>query len=93
VLTRATHENIQSLAAGINPYNPALQAWLNSTGLAPNDPRALQVLGYELTRQSTMIGFIEAFGFVTLSFLVLIPFVLLLKQTGGSSPFADASKH
>lgn len=93
VLTRATHENIQSLAAGINPYNPALQGWLNSTGLAPNDPRALQVLGYELTRQSTMIGFIEAFGFVTLSFLVLIPFVLLLKQTGGSSPFADASKH
>jgi DHA2 family multidrug resistance protein len=37
------------------------------------------MLGLELMRQSTMIGFIEAFGFVTLSFLVLIPLVLLLR--------------
>ena len=35
-------------------------------------------------RQSTMLGFLEAFGFVTLSFLVLIPFVLLLKRAAGS---------
>jgi DHA2 family multidrug resistance protein len=93
ILTRATHENLQTLSAGINPYNPALHMWLNSTGLSPTDPRAMQILGYELTRQSTMIGFIEAFGFVTLSFLLLIPFVLLLRQTGAASPFGDVGKH
>ena len=90
VLTRTTHENWQSLAAGINPYNPALRSWLDGTGLSISDPRTQQILGMELTRQSTMIGFVEAFGFVTLSFLILIPFVLLLKQTGAASPFADA---
>jgi DHA2 family multidrug resistance protein len=37
------------------------------------------VLSQELTRQSTMLGFIAAFVFITLSFLALIPFVLLLK--------------
>jgi DHA2 family multidrug resistance protein len=31
-----------------------------------------------------MIGFIEAFGFVTLSFLLLIPLVLLLRKQGDS---------
>jgi len=92
VLTRASHANWQSLGAGINPYNPALKSWLDSTGLSISDPHALQMLGVELTRQATMIGFIEAFGFVTLSFLVLIPLVLLLRpQPGGDaatrSPF------
>ncbi|MFT3730693.1 MAG: DHA2 family efflux MFS transporter permease subunit [Hyphomicrobium sp.] len=92
ILTRVTQENLQTLRAGIDPYNPALQSWLNSTGLAPSDPTIQQILSLELHRQSTMIGFIEAFGFVTLSFLVLIPFVLLLKQTGVASPFAMDSK-
>ncbi|WP_290982587.1 DHA2 family efflux MFS transporter permease subunit [Hyphomicrobium sp.] len=91
VLTRATHQNLQTLAAGLNPYNPALHAWLNSTGLPLSDPRVKEILATELTRQSTMIGFIEAFGFVTLSFLMLIPFVLLLKQTGAASPYGMAS--
>jgi DHA2 family multidrug resistance protein len=51
-----------------------------------SDPHALQMLAMELTRQATMIGFIEAFGFVTLSFMVLIPLVLLLKKQEGDGP-------
>lgn len=84
VLTRNAHANWQTLGAAINPYNPALGTWLDATGLSMSDPRAPQILAFELMRQSTMLGFIEAFGFVTLSFLLLIPFVLLLKRTAGS---------
>jgi DHA2 family multidrug resistance protein len=80
VLTRESHANWQTLGSGINPYNPALNSWLDATGLSMSDPRTPQILGLELARQSTMIGFIEAFGFVTLSFLVLIPLVLLLQR-------------
>lgn len=90
VLTRASHANWQSLGAGINPYNPALTSWLDASGLSMSDPGAPQILGLELMRQSTMIGFIEAFGFVTLSFLLLIPLVLLLRSDdtkGARSPF------
>ena len=54
---------------------------------------AQQMLGAELMRQSMMIGFIEAFGFVTLSFLVLIPFVLLLRDTGARSPYASGTQN
>jgi DHA2 family multidrug resistance protein len=55
-----------------------------------SDARTPQMLGLELMRQSTMIGFVEAFGFVTLSFLLLIPLVLLLRSDdtkGVRSPF------
>jgi DHA2 family multidrug resistance protein len=84
VLTRQSNANWQTLGGAINPYNPALGAWLDATGLSMSDPRLPQLLGFELTRQSTMIGFIEAFGFVTLSFFLLIPLVLLLRRVGAT---------
>lgn len=86
VLTRASHSNWQSLGGGIDPYNPALAHWQETTGLGVSDPHTLQILAMELTRQATMIGFIEAFGFVALSFLLLIPLVLLLRKQQGDEP-------
>jgi DHA2 family multidrug resistance protein len=86
VLTRTSQANWQTLGAAINPYNPALHTWLNTTGLSVTDPRTPQVLAGELLRQSTMLGFIEAFGFVALSFLVLVPLVLLLKRDTIAGP-------
>jgi DHA2 family multidrug resistance protein len=87
VLTRTGQLNWQSLGAGINPYNPALGTWLDASGSSLTDPATMQLLGLEVARQATLLGFIEAFGFVTLSFLVLIPLVLLLKRTSGLVQF------
>ena len=87
VLTRTGQFNWQSLGSSINPYNPALGTWLDTTGSSATDPNTMQLLGMEVARQATLLGFIEAFGFVTLSFLVLIPLVLLLKRTSGPIEF------
>ncbi len=87
VLTRTSQANWQTLGASINPYNPALRAWIDSTGASVTDPKTMQIIGLEVMRQATLLGFIEAFGFVTLSFLVLIPLVLLLKRTSGPVQF------
>ncbi|WP_291163451.1 DHA2 family efflux MFS transporter permease subunit [Hyphomicrobium sp.] len=92
ILTRTAHQNWQTLGAAMDPYNPAMQTWLEATGVGPSSPVAQQMLGAELMRQSMMIGFVEAFGFITLSFLILIPFVLLLKDTGAGSPYAVGGK-
>jgi DHA2 family multidrug resistance protein len=81
VLTRTGQLNWQSLGGSVNAYNPALSNWLDSSGLNLGDPATLQLLGMEVARQSTLLGFIEAFGFVTLSFMFLIPLVLLLKSS------------
>jgi MFS transporter, DHA2 family, multidrug resistance protein len=87
VLTRTSESNWQTLGSSINPYNPALHAWLDATGSSVSDPKTMQIIGLEVARQATLLGFIEAFGFVTLSFLVLIPLVLLLKPTSGPVQF------
>ena len=87
VLTRTSQLNWQSLGAGINPYNPAFGTWLDVSGSSATDPNTMQHLAMEVARQATLLGFIEAFGFVTLSFLVLIPLVLLLKRTSGPVRF------
>ncbi len=88
VLTRSSQANWQSLGAGVNPSNPALAAWLDATGASLSDPSTTQLLGLEVFRQSNLLGFIEAFGFVTLAFLLLIPLVLVLKRTTGASQLA-----
>lgn len=85
VLTRASQTNWQSLGAGVNPYSPGLSAWLATTGADVTDPTTIQLLGMEVSRQSTLLGFIEAFGFVTAAFALLIPFVLILKRTSSAS--------
>ncbi len=87
VLTRTSQANWQTLGSGINPYNPTLRAWLDATGTSVSEPKAMQVIGLEVMRQATLLGFIEAFGFVTLSFLILIPLVLLLKRISGPVQF------
>jgi MFS transporter, DHA2 family, multidrug resistance protein len=87
VLTRTSQANWQTLGSSINPYNPTLRAWLDMTGSSVSDPKTMQIIGLEVMRQATLLGFIEAFGFVTLSFLVLIPLVLLLKRTTGPVQF------
>ncbi len=87
VLTRTSQANWQTLGANINPYNPTLRAWLESTGSSIYDMKTVPYMASEVMRQATLLGFIEAFGFVTLSFLVLIPLVLLLKRTTGPVQF------
>ncbi len=79
VFTRMTQVNWNRLGADINPYNPALQQWLAAKHLTAADPMAAQLLAHELGRQASMIGFIDAYWFVTLSFLLLAPLLLLFR--------------
>ena len=71
----------------MNPYDPALSHWLAAQGLHLRDPVAPQLLAAELQRQSTMVGFVDAFYFVTLSFTGLALLVAMLRKpskTGGA---------
>jgi len=88
VLTRMTQANWNQLGGNINPANPALQQWLAARQLGLSDPLTPQLLAHELERQASMIGFIDAFWMVTLSFLVLAPLLLLFRRkpdTAGTS--------
>jgi DHA2 family multidrug resistance protein len=88
VLTRMTQVNWHRLGGDISPANPALQQWLAARQLGLSDPMTPRLLAHELGRQASMIGFIDAFWMVTLSFLVLAPLLLLFRRkpdTAGTS--------
>jgi len=80
VLTRMTQVNWNRLGGNISPYNPALHQWLLARHLSMADPLAPRLLARELQRQASMIGFVDAFWFVTLSFVVLAPLLLLFRS-------------
>ncbi len=90
VFTRMTQVNWNRLGGDINPYNPALQQWLAVKHLTVADPLAPQLLAHELARQASMIGFIDAYWFVTLSFLLLAPLLLLFRKSATSPASADS---
>ena len=86
VLTRTSQINWMTLGGHINPYNPLVGDYLTAHGLTSSDPTAFHTLAHELSRQSLMLGFVDAFYFIALSFVMLAPLVLLLRNKGGSRP-------
>lgn len=57
--------------------------------LVLSDPSTPRLLARELERQAGMIGFVDAFWFVTLTFVVLAPPLLLFRRkanAAGSDP-------
>ncbi|EGV33785.1 drug resistance transporter, EmrB/QacA subfamily [Thiorhodococcus drewsii AZ1] len=70
------------LGGHINPFNPALHHWLQVQGLTLSNPKAAVLLTNELSRQSSMLAFTQVFGMIALSFVLMLPLLLLLKPTG-----------
>ncbi len=77
-LTRHTQIAWNQLGAHIQPFNPALPAYLAPLHLEARDPQAVAILARELARQAQMVGFLDAFTLILWSFLAMAPMVLLL---------------
>lgn len=71
-----------SLGGNIQPFNPALQAYLQHLHLHATEPEAAALLGKELVMQSQMISFVNVYGFVTWAFLFMLPMIFILKKPG-----------
>jgi DHA2 family multidrug resistance protein len=75
-LTRNTQIAHSSLVEHVNPFNPLLQGgsrW--DAGTAPG----IAALNAEVTRQASMIGYVDAFRLLMLLALAVLPFLLLMK--------------
>lgn len=80
ILTHMTQVNWNRLGGWINPYNPAVDHWLAGRGMTVSDPAAMSLLAHELGRQANAVGFIDAYWFITLSFVALAPLILILRK-------------
>lgn len=79
LVTRQTQVVWNQLGGFINPYNPALYQYLQPLQLKAQQPFAAAVLGNTLSRQAQMVAFVDAYAFITWSFVVMLPLVFLLK--------------
>ncbi|MDE2089644.1 MAG: DHA2 family efflux MFS transporter permease subunit [Gammaproteobacteria bacterium] len=78
----ARHAQIawNQIGGHIQPFNPALRQYLGALHIPLSDPLAAQVLGAELARQAQMVAYIDVFMFITWSFLIMLPLVLVLRH-------------
>jgi DHA2 family multidrug resistance protein len=78
--TRCEQADWNWLGGHINPFNPALQRWLEVRALDLSNPLAPALLSQELGRQASMLAFTQVFELIALSFLVMAPLLLLIGQ-------------
>lgn len=69
-----------ALGGDLTLSNPALQQAAHSQGLQITDPSFLAHIQALLHQQSTMMAFVSTFGFILVSYLLLIPFIALFKK-------------
>lgn len=92
-IVASTGANYARLVEAINPFNPALSLpWVMGAYDAETTP-GLARIGREITRQASVIAYINAFGLFTLVASSAIPFALLFKRTRpGAAAAAATSK-
>ncbi|HDU7890465.1 DHA2 family efflux MFS transporter permease subunit [Legionella pneumophila] len=84
-LSRHTQMAWNQIGGSIQLYNPALTEYLRPWHFKATDPQAAALLVNELSKQSLMLSYINTFAFIMWSFLIMLPFVLLLKQNSSLS--------
>jgi DHA2 family multidrug resistance protein len=78
--TRFGQINWNQLGGHLNPFNPALQHWLQAMGLRLSDPQTPALLAHELGSQASMLAFTQVFQVIALSFLAMAPLLVLLRD-------------
>ncbi len=83
LLIREEQTAWNQLGGFINPFNPALvtriEHWHQSIITVPTKSSST-ILALSLARQSQMQAFVNIYAFITISFLVMIPLIFLLKK-------------
>ena len=90
LLTSETQVNHADLAGTITPYNRLLQAPPFAAIWNPASLAGRAVLDAEITRQATLIGYLDAFKLMLMVCILAMPLVLLLRKPQ-SAPDAHAA--
>jgi DHA2 family multidrug resistance protein len=85
-----TAQSQWSLLRGhVDPFNPAMHSWLQH---APTQAPAIALLAQEVGFQAQLTAFVSSFWLITVSFVAMLPLVLLLRSKRGqaSAPMVAA---
>jgi DHA2 family multidrug resistance protein len=92
IFSRESQMNWQTLGSGIQPFNPAFQQYVFRAGSSEQFASIASLAG-ELYRQAGMVAVVNAYWWITASFLLMMPLVLLLRplERGNSAAAAAAA--
>lgn len=79
-ISRESQINWHQLSGHLALTHYNFQRWLQIHHTSVNDPQTIRRLGQMLHQQATMIAFVDTFWLVTLSSVLLLPFVFFLKR-------------
>jgi DHA2 family multidrug resistance protein len=85
ILVRSIQTNHAWIAESANPYNPMMQVPAIQHAWNMHTIPGLAALNGEITRQATMIGYVDVFVLLMFLTIGLIPLLLLLKDTRGAA--------
>jgi len=91
LLTSEAQVNHADLAALVTPYNRILQAPPYARIWDPTTMPGRAMLDAEITRQATLIGYLDAFKLMLWVCLLAMPLVLLLRKPRSSAPDSHAA--
>ena len=80
LFTRRAQYFWNQLGGALTPYNPAVYHYLKPLHLKPSDPLGNSVLQQVLHQHASMLAMVNAFDFITWSFLLMIPVLFLLQK-------------
>ena len=90
LLVRREQIHWQHLGSNISDTNPRLYDWMDRASVSFDEPNAAATLALQLHKHVQMAAFNDVFWFVTMIFVVLMPFTLLLRnsrlRTGSGKP-------
>ena len=78
------------LGAHITPFNPAVSRYLGPLHLTTADPSAMALIAQQVGQQAQIGAIIDVFMLTTVSFVVMLPLVMLLRSSRHSAPPLDA---
>jgi MFS transporter, DHA2 family, multidrug resistance protein len=80
IITQETQINWNRLGGHLKQTSYQLQRWLQMQHITLDNPIAHQKLAIQLAQQASLTAFVDAYWVISISFLVMIPLVFLLKK-------------
>lgn len=80
MFARDAQEHWNVLARHVSPYDPNVNAYLHSLGMSVGDPMAAKVLAMEVSRQAHMLAMLDAFAFISIALLMMLPLMFLVRD-------------
>ena len=77
--SRSTEKAWGLLRGDINIYSDALHAYLAPLHFGTQDPQGIALAARAVLHQAQNIGYIDSFWFATINFIVMLPFLLLVR--------------